>query len=126
MKKYRKFVPHLLIIIFTLSIFVCDMYYGSRLNESVLHSVLISEHGIGEKTANKVIEVLVNSDLLKMNLRNPVLEFIKYMSMMGIVFTSIHLLRKDINKLANQDYEGHKNTQEFLMEVKDELKENRK
>lgn len=33
---------------------------------------------------------------------------------------------KDINKLANQDYEGHKNTQEFLMEVKDELKESRK
>lgn len=24
------------------------------------------------------------------------------------------------------NYEGHKNTQEFLMEVKDELKENRK
>jgi len=119
-KKYSKFIPHLLIIIFSVTIVSCD-FYGNDIDRNTIYSVLVNERGIGDKIATQVIDCLDESDLVKMNLTNNFSTILKLISIMGIVFSSVYLFRKDIKYINLQSYDGHRNTHELLLEISDTL-----
>jgi len=119
-KKYSKFIPHLLIIIFSFTIILCD-FKTQTIDKDVIYSVLINEKGIGDKIATQVVDCLSDSNLIKMNLNNNINSIIKFISIMGIVFSSLYLFKKDVKYINLQSHDGHKNTHELLLDLSNVL-----